>query len=233
MHQIFAPLGFTDELRAALRVDGTCYGYLHLFRGPEAAPFSLADVSAVQSVSSLVARALRAAVSGADQAAARAAAVSHPTPALLLLDGTDQVLRQSPGAEAPLGALDALRVESGLSHLLHDLASRARRGGQARATLMGEGVAPLSVSAVQLGLETAIVIDEPSVRAAGALSLAAFALTTREREVSRAIAAGHSNQSIAKALGISVYTVKDHVKAILAKTRCSTRSELAARLRGA
>jgi DNA-binding CsgD family transcriptional regulator len=63
--------------------------------------------------------------------------------------------------------------------------------------------------------------------------LAAFALTAREREVGRLVAAGQSNQAIAAELGITLYTVKDHVKAVLAKTRCANRNELAARLRGA
>jgi DNA-binding CsgD family transcriptional regulator len=234
MRRIFAPLGFTDELRAALQVDRVCYGYLHLFRGPGAEPFCGAELSEVGAASPLVARALRAAAS-AGRVASPSSVRSRPTPALLLLDGADNVLRQSPGAEAVLGTLgahDALRVESGLSHLLHDVASRARSGAEARATLSRAGAAPLSVSALRLGAETAIVIDEASARSAEASSLSAFALTGREREVSRAVALGRSNQGIAQELGISLHTVKDHVKSILTKTRCATRSELAARLRG-
>jgi DNA-binding CsgD family transcriptional regulator len=234
MRLIFAPLGFTDELRAALRVERVCYGYLHLFRGPGADPFSSAELSEVGAASPLLARALRSAASVA-RAASRSSVQSRPKPALLLLDGADKVLRQSPGADAvldTLSTLDALRVESGLSHLLHDVASRARSGAEARATLSCERAAPLSVSALPLGAETAIVIDEASARSAEALNLSSFALTGREREVSRAVALGRSNQSIAKELGISLHTVKDHVKSILAKTRCATRSELAARLRG-
>jgi DNA-binding NarL/FixJ family response regulator len=150
---------------------------------------------------------------------------------LLLLDGADAVLEKSADAAALLAARDALRVDSGLPHVVRDVASRARRGQVARATFGGESRAPLSVSAVQLGEQTAIVIDEPSAQALDELSLSAFDLTQREREVSRRIAAGESNQCIALTLGISLYTVKDHVRAVLLKTRCATRTELAARLR--
>ncbi len=53
-------------------------------------------------------------------------------------------------------------------------------------------------------------------------------LTEREHEVATLVAAGFSNRQIAEALFISVGTVKDHVHAILAKTGCESRSQVAA-----
>ena len=53
-------------------------------------------------------------------------------------------------------------------------------------------------------------------------------LTPREREVATLVAAGFSNRQIADALFISVATVKDHVHAVLKKTRLASRSEVAA-----
>ena len=55
---------------------------------------------------------------------------------------------------------------------------------------------------------------------------AEYGLTAREREVLELIAAGKSTAATAEALGVSLNTVKWHVKQILAKT--STRSRAAA-----
>ncbi|MEM9561844.1 MAG: LuxR C-terminal-related transcriptional regulator [Actinomycetota bacterium] len=53
-------------------------------------------------------------------------------------------------------------------------------------------------------------------------------LTDREHEVATLVAAGFSNRQIGQALFISLGTVKDHVHAILAKTGCDSRSQVAA-----
>ncbi|MFO1041005.1 MAG: LuxR C-terminal-related transcriptional regulator [Planctomycetaceae bacterium] len=55
-------------------------------------------------------------------------------------------------------------------------------------------------------------------------------LSDREREVATLIAAGCGNAQIARRLGISIGTVKDHVHHALTKTRLKTRTELAAAL---
>lgn len=56
-------------------------------------------------------------------------------------------------------------------------------------------------------------------------------ITPREMEVLGLLAAGHSNQSIADALTISLHTVKRHVAQILAKLGVASRMEAAARAR--
>ena len=55
------------------------------------------------------------------------------------------------------------------------------------------------------------------------------ALTAREREVFALLAAGASNNAIAKALVISEATVKSHVRGVLQKLRVTNRTEAAAR----
>jgi len=59
-------------------------------------------------------------------------------------------------------------------------------------------------------------------------SLNRQSLTSREDDVLRLIAVGHVNKTIASELGITVGTVKAHVKAILAKFGARTRTEAAA-----
>ena len=53
-------------------------------------------------------------------------------------------------------------------------------------------------------------------------------LTTREQEVAARVALGETNRQVARSLGISLATVKDHVHAILSKTGFQSRSELIA-----
>lgn len=54
-----------------------------------------------------------------------------------------------------------------------------------------------------------------------------YGLTARELEIVGAIAAGDGNGDIARALGISLHTVKHHLSSVFDKTGTSTRLELA------
>jgi DNA-binding CsgD family transcriptional regulator len=73
-------------------------------------------------------------------------------------------------------------------------------------------------------------IGAPATPAAGggARGTAPFGLSTRELEVLRLIAAGHSDRQIAEALFISPRTVGTHVTNILGKLGVHTRAEAAA-----
>lgn len=53
-------------------------------------------------------------------------------------------------------------------------------------------------------------------------------LTTREGEIARLVAAGRSNKDIARACGISPWTVKNHLRAIFDKTGLDNRTALCA-----
>ena len=58
-------------------------------------------------------------------------------------------------------------------------------------------------------------------------------LSARENDVTRLVAQGLSNKQIARTLGISIATVKDHLHRILTKTGCGNRAALAAAYIGA
>lgn len=69
------------------------------------------------------------------------------------------------------------------------------------------------------------VCQEAAARVAA--SLAHPALTTREADVLRLLAAGSCNKSIARNLNLAVGTVKAHVRAIMSKLDADTRTEAA------
>jgi DNA-binding CsgD family transcriptional regulator len=55
-------------------------------------------------------------------------------------------------------------------------------------------------------------------------------LSTREQEIARMIAAGHTNRTVAAVLDISSWTVDTHLRRIFAKLRVRSRSAMIARL---
>lgn len=86
--------------------------------------------------------------------------------------------------------------------------------------------APLAqaIEAVRHGLR--LVPDReraPAVRAAPGLP--SSALSARERELLELVAAGLGNKAIARALGVSVNTVKYHLGSIFVKLEARTRAE--------
>jgi DNA-binding CsgD family transcriptional regulator len=66
---------------------------------------------------------------------------------------------------------------------------------------------------------------------AAATACAGLGLTAREREVAGLVAQGLTNQQIARRLFVGVDTVKKHLTRALAKTRATSRTQLAARWR--
>jgi DNA-binding CsgD family transcriptional regulator len=57
-----------------------------------------------------------------------------------------------------------------------------------------------------------------------------FQLTTREQSVVQNLARGWTNKEIASALGITEPTVKAHIKHIMEKTKCTTRTGILAQI---
>lgn len=105
----------------------------------------------------------------------------------------------------------------------------ARRAG-VRAVLGHDAGAEQISAAIGAATAGLITLHPDALRARAASPRAAnveadHALTSRQREILEMMAAGLSNRVIAARLGISVYTVKFHVAAILDKLGAGTRTE--------
>jgi DNA-binding NarL/FixJ family response regulator len=78
--------------------------------------------------------------------------------------------------------------------------------------------------------QTTVVIEPATATETAPILADAYDLTPREREIVRLIARGLDTRAMANELQLSAHTVRDHVKAVLAKTDVSSRGELLARL---
>ena len=147
------------------------------------------------------------------------------------------------GARDALGASGALgnggaAGNAGARAGREEAASRLRRAARLAADL---GARPLSERIIALANRAGIALDDghaPSADDAGNApartgtahpGAAPPALTDREYEVLRLVAAGRSNREIAAALFISPKTVSVHVSNILGKLGAASRTEAAAR----
>jgi len=224
--ELLAPLGAIDELRAALVAGGECWGTMAAFRGSGREPYTASDVALVRAVAPVLGAGLRLSLLNL---VAQAGAGSG-APGWLLLDTDDRLIGSTPAGER---WLDELAPEGQLPTVVHSLAAAVRRGASqphVDVPARSGGWLTLHGSMAQ-GLDGARValIIEPMHRPGIAPELcAAYSLTPREQDVLGAVMRGHSTKQIAADLGISGWTVRDHIRALFAKTGVQNRTELAA-----
>jgi ATP/maltotriose-dependent transcriptional regulator MalT len=173
-------------------------------------------------------------------------AQDDPGPALTLLQRLlgAAASQGRAGSVIEIQALRALALAARGDHAsalgaLTEALTLARRLGYVR-VFVDEG-APMralraQLSAARPGQQHAALRTEPGYPAALPRSAAAppgmaEPLTGRELEVLRLIAAGKSNQRIARELFVSLDTVKKHVTHLLGKLGAANRTEAAARAR--
>jgi DNA-binding NarL/FixJ family response regulator len=83
-----------------------------------------------------------------------------------------------------------------------------------------------ALEAIRQGLRLVPRPSSSTARTAEGLQPAALAaLSTRERELMELVAAGLSNKGIARALGVSINTVKYHLASVFTKLDARTRAE--------
>lgn len=231
------PRGLDDELRAVFRTDGQWWGQLSLYRARGQAPFAAAEVTHVAELTSLLGRRLRSFAEPAPRPN------SAKAPGLLLFNTTGTLLsindearellaQMPPGAQAPtsFGVHIPAWIHSTAASagVLADENVRIRARTQDGQWLVFHATCMRDADGSPT--QTAVVIEPAKASDVASLLTAAYGLTDRELEITQLIARGLSSAQLAGKLFVSQHTVRDHVKAIFAKTGVTSRGELVAKL---
>jgi DNA-binding CsgD family transcriptional regulator len=232
--RVLRPNGLQHQLRAALVVDGTHWGLLHIERrDPD---FTSSEVALVDALAPHLAHAFRRWIL-ADPS--HATGVRTPVmPGVIVLDEDYEVDSMSPEAEHWLS-------EWGYADLKIPPPAIAAVVGAARARADGRNneIVPsarlrlptgtwLHVRATHLSRPdrkpaTAIVLERASRDQIAPLVASAHQLSQRESQVALLVLRGFSTSEIADKLFVSAYTVQDHLKSIFEKVGVRSRRELA------
>jgi DNA-binding CsgD family transcriptional regulator len=224
--ELLAPVGLRDELRVALVDEQTCWGSLYAYRRDGV--FTAREVDLLGAVAGELAAGLRLCL--------LRAAAEQPgdgdEPGLLVLDAAGQVTTTTAAARR---WLDLLGGPGQVPPVIRSVAAALRRAGPhpARARVQGADGRWLVVHAARVtgdGDAVALVVEPARPLEVAEVLAAAYGFTRRERDVVGLLLRGEPNRLIARALAISEYTVKEHLKAVFAKAGVGSRAELAARL---
>ena len=238
------PFGFSDELRAVLRVGDTPWATVTLWRRSPGPAFSTTETDLLADLSAPLGEVIRRRIR--DESITDGMAPQE-RPGLLIFDDRfrlTSVNDSAPGWLEELPLNDRVPTQLGLQLPLPLLVVAAR----ARDSLIGggDGTARIRVRSRRgrwlmvhastmrngdgLPASTAVMIEPASHRLIAPIVVEAYGLTEREQEVIRQIARGEGTEEIARSLYLSPHTVRGHVKSILAKVGVSTRGELIATL---
>ena len=230
---VMAPLGLGDELRAALVVDGWCWGVLCLHREGAAAGFDVRDAELLRRLGPHLARGLR----GGLVSAPRQTGSPADGPGVLVVAPDGRVVSSTPEAQRWLSvlgpgrdgdlpmavqgvAMAALRTPS--SPRSRDVLVPTRDGGWVGVTasvLVGDGPPGAAV----------VLAPAPPQRVTSAL-FAGYGLTPAQQRVTELVLRGRSTRQIVQELHLSEYTVQEYLRGAFDRVGVNSRRELMASL---
>ncbi|KAF5997570.1 helix-turn-helix transcriptional regulator [Streptomyces sp. WAC00263] len=234
--EILRPLGLTDELRILLRHGPRTWGLLVLCRDAHTRPFSAAELAVAEAVSVPACAALRRSLllSGVD------CGPLPDAPGWVVLDGDLGIRSMSPTAQHWLDQLQEQHAPGrgeGGPYLLRALAVQARgeqagAGAHVRAPTGSGRWISLRAWPLEQDGEPAVVVSVGPTEPAEltALVLDVYGLSPRAREIAQHVLLGRSTSEIARHLGVSEYTVQDHLKQVFGKVGVRSRRELVSEL---
>jgi DNA-binding CsgD family transcriptional regulator len=238
--EILAPLGLGDELRAALLVGGSCWGFLCLHRERSRPGFTPQDAAYLARLTPHLAEGLRTALLIADPGTVP----ESDGPGLAVLADDLSVVATTPAADRWLAELADWPHRSELPQAVYGVTARLwalERGGAAgpdlvpRARVRTPSGRWLVLHASRLAGpgargQTAVILEPAHPTEVAPLVLQAYELTEREAQVTRLVLRGLSTDEIGAALSISSLTVQQHLKAVFDKTGVRSRRELVAQV---
>ncbi|HEV7679289.1 MAG TPA: LuxR C-terminal-related transcriptional regulator [Candidatus Dormibacteraeota bacterium] len=228
------PFGLGDEMRVALRTGDTCWGLLCLHRGATASGFRRTHADLLRRLAPHLAAAVRRDVV-AERAAMTDADADGPG---IIVVAPDRSVHSTTGAGArwleELSELDTPRTT-------HPTVLRAviealdQRGGVASAAARVRAPSGhwLSITGAHLRPAdgwVALVIEPAAPAVLAPLIVAAYGLTSREREVCQLLLQGLARKEISSRLRISLHTTGDHTKSVFAKTGTNSAAQLRSRI---
>jgi DNA-binding CsgD family transcriptional regulator len=240
-HRSHATHGFGDELRVSFVDDGMYWGAAGFLRAAGDRPFTERDVEVARSLATAIAAGHRRALTVVP--VMTSPPVEHG-PGVVVFDAAGTPESVSPAAERWIAELDEHPAPDPLAE------SRIIQAVAARARSIPPGSDPLELSArarvrtcrgrwlllygtrLAGGAEgrTAVVIHPAAPQDVAPVIALSYGLTERECEVAMQCVQGRATKEIARELGLSPYTVQDHLKSIFAKTGVRSRGELVGRV---
>jgi DNA-binding CsgD family transcriptional regulator len=210
------------------------WGALVLFRGPDVADFAADDSELVRRVAPTVAAGLRRVLvrQHLDHAEdAREAGI------LLLTGEPFEIASATSAARHWLDQLDGGGFAGSLPTSVAS-AARAARGRPMVATLRARTrtgrwltiTAEVTDGSTDDQPDVGVVLQPSRPAEIAQIVGAAHGLTNRETDIVLLIASGQTNQEIARRLGLSPYTVSDHLKSVFAKLDVQNRGGLTSKL---
>ncbi len=236
--EILAPLGWGDELRAALLTGGACWGVMCLHRERGTPAFSAAEAAFLAHLTPHIAEGLRAALLLDNADTVR----ETDGPGLLVLADDFSIVATTPTAERWLAELGDWPRRAEAPQAVRAVAARLwalERGENTPAALMprvrirtraGDWVVLHAARMSGADGGTAVILERAQPLEVAPLILQAYDLTEREARVAELVLRGMATGEIAAALAISALTVQQHLKAVFDKTGVNSRRALVARV---
>lgn len=218
--------GITDELRLVFRDGQRCWGSVCAYRIDGIFDDDTVDLAATWSEP--LARAVRRVL------LEQLCGPPDLTPGTLLVDGTGQVLSTTEAAEDLLRKVEPDRVPAAVRSVV----AASRRGRHATASLGTDDGSWLSLHAMPAkgtGTghsedEVVVVVEPTRPPALAGVIVDAYGLTERERDVLGELLRAEPVKRMARNLGLSEHTVRDHLKRIYRKVGGQSRQQVAHRI---
>jgi DNA-binding CsgD family transcriptional regulator len=234
--EIMDPLGMGDELRVALRVDGTAWGFLCLHRSG-AMGFSSNEMAVVRKIAPHAGEAIRRATVAAGRSVEAVAGRAEAGEAVILVadhlvlavGGAVEEIEGGPltvGGQLPVPLAAVARrleaIEIGDGGL--DTPPAAARMTTRNGALVTVHAARLRDASGRGPIVLTIAPAAPTERSS--LLLAAHGLTPGQCRVANLVLQGRTTNQIVIDLSISAHTVQDHLKVVFDKVGVRSRREL-------